>query len=649
VVPDGVASRVLRGLFVVYVAATALHIGLVMAHEPFAFDAWNLAVDTKAQPFSFARWFDYGWYEYTHSNPRIGQWLTYLAYKLEGFAPIATPIAYLGLALAVTVLGLGRFPGGRHAAGGGPARSVGRDLALTAIAIGFAWFALPRIGMIMFCRAYGANYLYGAAIQLWFLVPLRLGLGDHGARRAWVAYGVLGVVAGMCNEHTGPTLVLFMVGYAAWRQRTTGLVPRLAWAGALGSALGFAAIFFAPGQASRYEGLATKVSLVGRLLQRGITNNLDIFRDWMIGCAPVLGLIVIALVIARRDLSTSGPPASPASPAPPGTPGPRGTPSAFDRPLHLVGTALIAGTLITATVFVSPKLGPRFYLHGAALVLAGFLAIADQALSSTRRLAPFVGLALCASVYAGVRSLQLYYRLGDASAERLAALAATPRGGVFTAASFEQVDDSWWFLGDDFRDVKKRDLVAAYFGLRGVIFRAVDIEAPLGVSDVRLVPRYQVTPASCLDEHGGLDLGTYRGIDIGAVHQAMQAAIERLRERLAPAGRLDRLDLVVDFAGAAPPLPRPTLLVGRWLPDGFVGYAGAIERKGTSKTRAIKLPRALAGTDFEIYAYQVDGEARRLGTARDAALEYVPWKRGAYWALACHPAECFVIAAARVL
>ena len=169
------------------------------------------------------------------------------------------------------------------------------------------------------------------------------------------------------------------------------------------------------------------------------------------------------------------------------------------------------------------------------------------------------------------------------------------------------------------------------------------------MSDVRLVPHYTIAPQSCLDEHGGLDLGAYRGIDIGAVHQAMQAAIERLRERLAPAGRLDRLDLVVDFAGAAPPLPRPTLLVGRWLPDGFVGYAGTIERKGSSKTRAIKLPRALSGTDFEIYAYQVDGEARRLGTARDAALEYVPWKRGAYWALACHPTECFVIAAARVL
>jgi Family of unknown function (DUF6056) len=650
VVPDGVASRVLRVLFVAYVAATAVHIGLVMAHEPFAFDAWNLAVDTQAQPFSFGRFLDYGVFEYTHSNPRIGQWLTYLAYKLTYFAPIATPIAYLGLAYAVTVLGLGRWPGGRRDGGG---RTVGRDLALAAIAVGFAWFAIPRIGMIMFCRAYGANYLYGAAIQLGFLVPLRLSPDGQGSRRACLAYGGLGVLAGMCNEHTGPTLVLFMVGYAAWRQRQAGARPRLAWAGALGCAAGFAAIFFAPGQASRYEGLATKVSLVGRLIQRGVTSNLDIFRDWVVACAPVLGLLVIALVVARRDAASAAPggPSLPADAAAPATAAAPARPAgpALAQPLQLVGLALAAGTLVTMTVFVSPKLGPRFYLHGAALVLAGFLAVADHALSTTRRLAPFVVLAVAASVYAGVRSLPLYYRLAEASADRLAALAATPRGGVFTAESFEQVDDSWWFLGDDFRDVKKRDLIATYFGLRGVIFRAVDIDAPLGVSDVTLVPRYQVTPASCLDEHGGLDLGTYRGIDITSVHKAMQAAIERLRARLGSTGRLDRLDLVVGFTGAAPPLPRPTLVVGRWLPDGFEGHAGLIERQGSSKTRVIKLPRELAGTDLEIYAYQVSGEARRLGTARDATLAYVPWKRGAYWALACRPTECFVIAAARVL
>ena len=627
------ADRLLRALFAAYVAATAVHIGVVLAHEPFAFDAWNLALDTRAEPFTLGRFLDYGIFEYTHSNPRIGQWLTYLAYKLVYFAPIATPIAYLGLAAAVAILGLGRWPGGRRAGG----RTVTRDLALAAIAIGAAWFALPRIGMIMFCRAYGANYLYGAAIQLWFLVPLRLRPGGEATPRAAAAYAALGVIAGMCNEHTGPTLVVFLIGYAVWQRRRTGRIPRLVWAGALGAIAGFAAIFFAPGQDSRYEGLATRVSLTGRLVQRGVTGNLDILRDWVFGCAPVLGLTVIALVLARRDAA--------------GEPGDTADRRGWSVAPALggLGVALAAGTLITATVFVSPKLGPRFYLHGCALVLAGFLAIADRALITRRRLAPFVALAVAASVYAGVRSLPLYLRLDEQSAARLAALAAAPRGSVFTAESFEQTEDSWWFLGDDFRDVKKRELIARYFGLRGVIFRAVDLDAPLGVSDVRLVPRYQVTPASCLDERGGLELTGYRGLDVASIHQAAAAAIERLRERIAPGGRLDRLDLVVDFAGAPPPLPRPTILVGRWTPAGYEGHTGAIERRTGSRVRAIKLPAELAGTELEVYAYHVSGEARRLGTARDRALEYVPWKRGAYWALACRPTECFVIAAARAL
>src|SRR5262249_34665398 len=99
--------------------------------------------------------------------------------------------------------------------------------------------------------------------------------------------------------------------------------------GTLGAMLGFAAIFFAPGQASRYEGLATKISLVGRLIQRGVTGNLDILRDWVFACAPVLGLAAIALVIARRD-------AAPAD-------GDR-RPSAADlgEPLALLGLALAA-------------------------------------------------------------------------------------------------------------------------------------------------------------------------------------------------------------------------------------------------------------------------------------------------------------------
>jgi len=87
-------ARLPYALLAAYVAGTIIHIAFVMANEPFAFDAWNVAIDTHSRPFSVGNWLDYWSYEYTHSNPRLGQGLTYLAYKLEYFAPIATPIAF---------------------------------------------------------------------------------------------------------------------------------------------------------------------------------------------------------------------------------------------------------------------------------------------------------------------------------------------------------------------------------------------------------------------------------------------------------------------------------------------------------------------------------------------------------------------------
>jgi hypothetical protein len=622
VLRDGVGSAVLRALFVAYVLATAVHIGLVVAHEPFAFDAWNLALDTRAEPYSLGNFLDYGTSQYLSSNPRVGQWLAYLAYKLEYFAVVATPLAYLALAFAVAILGLGRWPSWRR----------GRDLALCAVAIGALWFALPRIGMLLFCRAYSTNYVYGAAIQLWFLVPLRLRVFPLETARPLVTvpYFLFGVIAGMCNEHTGPTLSFLALAYAVHRQRTTRQRPNLAWAGALGTVVGFAAVFFAPGQGERYDGLAEQLGFVQRLLQRGVTGNLEIFNDYVISAAPVLGLIAIALAVSRRDLEVE----------------PR------YRALTLVGGALIAGALITATVFVSPKLGWRFYLHSCALLLAAFIAVADAALVTARRLVPFVLLAAFASIYAGTRTIPLYLRLHEASEARLAALEAAPRGAVFTAESLGQVADTWWFLGDDFRDLKKRQMITDYFALAGVTFRAVDIEAPLGISDVRFRPRYQVSPPGCLDEHGGLELGAFRGIDIKATHDAVTTAIAALRQRIAArGGTLEELEVEVGFVGAPPAgLPPRRLIVGRWRPAGYVGWSARIERGGIGKTRTVRLPKDLAATDAEVLLYQVGGEARRLGTARDR-LDYVPWKQpGAYWVLACPSNEkvCFVIAATRL-
>ncbi len=599
-------SKILRVLFVAYVAATAWHIGWVVHHEPFGFDAWNVAVDTGARPITAGRFFDYWKLEYFHSNPRLGQTATYLGYKLEWFSVIATPAAYLAISLAVTMIGIGRWPFKR-----------GRDLALWAFVLGALWFSLPQLGKTLFCRAYSANYIYGLAVQLWFLVPLRLAR----ASATWrcVLYLLLGIVAGMCNEHTGPTLCAFMVGLAWW-QRKPG-VGRFVRFGAIGAVLGFAAIFFAPGQGQRYDGAVAKVGLLTRLLQRGITGNVEIVRDLILGVAPVLGLIAIVAVLAMaaRDPENR-------------------ERDARQSAVRLIGLAMIAALAMAVTIFVSPKLGPRFYYGSACLLLAGLVALANTVLDD-RRLVPLVLLSLVSSVYAAAHTVPLYGRLARAGASRMAELEASKPGDVVIIESLEQVDESWWFLGDDLRDPKKRELVATYFGLSGVVFHAYDANAPLGLAGARFVPIYKTEPAACFESQ--LELGAFKGFDMQGLHQEVKTAISLARARIAPA-RLDELDVTVELDDPRVQLPRKRIVVGKWFPDHYESYIGAFERRGRSTTRTIVLPKNLA-SDFQIVVYQVGGEARTLDSTR----QYVPWHSGVYWVLACHPDECFVLAASR--
>ena len=100
-------ARILRALFFVYVAFTVFHIVYVVYHEPFAFDAWNVAVYTDAQPPSISRFFAFWHDQYMHSNPRIGQPMAYLANKLVGVAEVGTALAFLAIVVGGFVIGTG--------------------------------------------------------------------------------------------------------------------------------------------------------------------------------------------------------------------------------------------------------------------------------------------------------------------------------------------------------------------------------------------------------------------------------------------------------------------------------------------------------------------------------------------------------------
>lgn len=422
-----------KALFAAFVAMSVAHVAYIVALEPFSFDAWNVAVDTHGEPATLGRFLDYWQAQLAHGNPRLGQPLTYLAYKVWGFAEVITPLAFLGLTLSITILGLGRFP--RRA----------RDFALWAIAIGFCWFVLPQIGRNMFCRAYGANYIYGAAIQLAVLAALRLRAHDTEATKERIAtYAMLGVAAGMCNEHTGPTLVLALLAIAAWRKRR-GEQHRVFAACGIGALVGFLVIFLAPGQSERYSGLARRMGLVERVLDRGVAGAVDVLRDYIVYAGPLLLLFVLVLLASTSRDDDRG-------------------------ARRFVIFALAAGACVALTLLASPKYGSRFYIAPLALLLASFLAVADQLLSS-RRLAILVGIAVLASSYAALRTIPLFREASADGDARMAELARAKPGDTYNAEPFVQVNESWWFIGDDFRDPKKRTMVAKYLGLAKVNWR----------------------------------------------------------------------------------------------------------------------------------------------------------------------------------
>ena len=134
-----------------------------------------------------------------------------------------------------------------------------RDLQLLLFIQTMIWLVIPIPGIMYFYRPFATNYLWAFTITLALFVPYRLALAADATRpRLWLVpiMFVLGWLAGMCNEHTGPTAMVAIAGfvYAAWRLRRLR-----AWmvAGLVGLYVGYPMLFFAPGQAVRYGGLAT--------------------------------------------------------------------------------------------------------------------------------------------------------------------------------------------------------------------------------------------------------------------------------------------------------------------------------------------------------------------------------------------------------
>ena len=622
-------GAVVIALFLAYAALSLVHISYVVARDPFGFDAWNLTFETHGAPATVGRFFAFWREQYTHANPRLGQPVAYLAYKLVGVAELGTPVAFTALIGAIVVLGTGRWPRLRRS----------RDLALLVIAAGAAWCVLPQVGRNMLMRAYSTNYVYTAAVQLWWLVPLRRWNGEAVSIRRALAYGVLGVIAGACNEHTGPALIAIAFGMAWWHRRA-GRDERFALAGGIGMALGFAALFFAPGQGERYGELAQQLSLPMRLVQRGLGGTIESLRAYVTYAAPLLAVLAAVVAVARARDSNRLPDHEPGlAGAAPDAP-PHATRDAARR----LALALAGGVVVALTMLVSPKTGSRFFIMPVAGLLAAAIGVIDVVVRRDRALLPLVALGVLASAYAAARTIPLYREVYAQSQTRMAQLAASTPGSELVLDAFSQVEESWWFIGDDLRDWHKRERIAQYLGLERVLFREPDLAAPLGIAGVRLAPLVWRGGATVAVEDGDFDLAVKDGFDVEGMRASAAGALARLM-RTPGLQRFELRAVVPGIQRLA--LPRPRLVVARWEAGTLRAYIGKVVRKGRATTRDVVVPATLRGTGWPLYVVGVSGAAAGWVQPLDETLRYTPWGRGTYWVLACAPDECWVVAATR--
>ena len=423
-----------RGLLAWSVVVVPLWIVMILCThwEPVTGDGWGHFFEQRAH----ISLYDFTVGSYTHNNPRLGQVLTYLLFTPGPWHSIVTPVVELGMFGLLATLVLGRWPSLRRA----------DDALLFATIAALVLVCVPNAGLMLFYRPFTGNYLFGFVVNLVFLVPYRFAYEAPKPRpRRWVPLMfVLGIASGMCNEHTGPAIVglAAVATYAVWHRGER--IGRWAVFGILGMIAGGVALYIAPGQAIRYNGLAAQTSLFGRIVERGVLGDLRVIGALALYASPALVWLGLGLV-ARRSREH--------------------VPQARPQMQTRSELALVAGAIaVVFTLLLSPKVGQRLYLAPVALVAAAVAGWVVAQLSGTRTRAAAWVFALGSIAYASFACVRAYHEVGPEFAARLDALEHAAPNSVLDLPRYT-VHRSRWVYGDDLEIEPKRNLVAAEFSL----------------------------------------------------------------------------------------------------------------------------------------------------------------------------------------
>jgi hypothetical protein len=265
---------------------------------------------------------------------------------------------------------------------------------------------------------------------------------------------VLGVAAGMCNEHTGVAFAAMgaLATLVAWRRRELR-----GWmiAGLVGLVTGYAVLLTAPAQHVRYAALAEHAGIVGRVVERGLGGNLLVPAALAGAMAPTLLLVAIGLTRRR---------------------------SAAPRVARASHLALgLGGVVCVLTLLASPKIGPRLYFASVGLIAAGIVGWLIDRLAAGPAAAPAAApgrwagwarpscavLAAGMLVFVAIRLVAIYRVVGPLGALRGERIEHSAAGAAVVVPRYPFAR-SRYFLGEDLLDQVVRDTRARQFHLASV-------------------------------------------------------------------------------------------------------------------------------------------------------------------------------------
>lgn len=549
---------------------------------------------------------DNGVHNYLHYNPRLGEMILAMVDGSRAIHIALTPLVQLALLALTFVLAFGRWP-----------RRTYRDLAALLVLQTMIWITVPIPGLMYFYRPYATNYLWGLTITVAAIAPYRLALANPpiaAPGRAWhVPIALLvGWMAGMCNEHTGPTAIVAALTFTfvAWRQRRLR-----AWmVGGLGGlAIGYAMLFFAPGQSVRYSGIAQQATPLALLHDRGVFGCARIVGELLYESR--LGIVLFLAIVVRAALML------------------RGT-GAWRRP-HVpraVLALLAASGMIVVTLFASPTTIDRVYFASCVLLASAFTVGIDAAseLPGVRRFVVATSGVVFAYHVAGfVVSLREVKVENDA---RFEILAATPPGEIAVVPRYTHPDRSRWVFGDDLAHFPwfAEYVAGELYGLAGL-----DIDRRRQASPVTTWITRTYDPP--------LD-GTARGQPIAITYRQLLEAPDpwqlASRDSAQPGRRLRRIEIRISGLFGDAPRNRP-VLVFDGSPTSYVRVDG---RPGDHviHLRRSSLPAGIA--DLFVLGC---GE-RSTVTPVDSGIDQIDLPiderrcRGPFTAIACTRERCWV-------